>query len=250
MAEARGAVFSEVAADANDDLELEPGQDPQSLDLLNHPNYQERSRGNRRHRRRRTPEAPVSRRGVGRGDGASAPTALTPLPEPVIETPRENVPVPLKPSRSERPERVERSPMRERREKASQAEPEIIAVEMTPEEQELYAMMGLSPLLLANREIKDPKSVVISVVLPGESGSSESSDRPDTAASLFEGDEPEPEMALSVADRSPSLAAEEEVTPAKEPNLPILKNGSDTEQNGSGSGLRRRRRRRSSAASE
>jgi ribonuclease E len=40
---------------------------------------------------------------------------------------------------------------------------------MTPEEQDVYAFMGISPLVRLNREIKNPKSVILSVVLPGES---------------------------------------------------------------------------------
>ncbi|HEY9909540.1 MAG TPA: Rne/Rng family ribonuclease [Thermosynechococcaceae cyanobacterium] len=46
--------------------------------------------------------------------------------------------------------------------------PEVIAVEMTPEEQEVYAWMGVSPLVLTNQEVKNPKSTIISVVLPGQ----------------------------------------------------------------------------------
>jgi ribonuclease E len=46
--------------------------------------------------------------------------------------------------------------------------PEVIAIEMTPEEQDVYAWMGISPLILANQELKNPKSAVISVVLPGQ----------------------------------------------------------------------------------
>lgn len=45
--------------------------------------------------------------------------------------------------------------------------PEVITVEMTPEEQEVYALMGISPLARLEREVKNPKSVILSVVLPG-----------------------------------------------------------------------------------
>jgi len=45
--------------------------------------------------------------------------------------------------------------------------PELITVEMTVEEQEVYALMGISPLVLINREIKDARSAIISVALPG-----------------------------------------------------------------------------------
>jgi ribonuclease E len=46
--------------------------------------------------------------------------------------------------------------------------PEIIEIEMTPEEQDVYALMGISPLVRLNRELKNPKSVILSVVPPGE----------------------------------------------------------------------------------
>lgn len=46
--------------------------------------------------------------------------------------------------------------------------PEVIAVEMTPEEQDVYAWMGVSPLVLATQEVKNPKSAIVSVVLPGQ----------------------------------------------------------------------------------
>jgi ribonuclease E len=39
---------------------------------------------------------------------------------------------------------------------------------MTPAEQDIYAWMGISPLILANQEVKNPKAAVISVVLPGQ----------------------------------------------------------------------------------
>jgi ribonuclease E len=53
--------------------------------------------------------------------------------------------------------------------------PEVIAIEMTPEEQDVYALMGISPLIRLDREIKNPKSVILSVVLPGESNRTETS---------------------------------------------------------------------------
>ncbi len=46
---------------------------------------------------------------------------------------------------------------------------EAIVVEMTQEEQDMYAMMGISPLVKLDREVKNPKIVQLQVVLPGES---------------------------------------------------------------------------------
>ncbi|MBR8839731.1 MAG: ribonuclease E/G [Stigonema ocellatum SAG 48.90 = DSM 106950] len=46
--------------------------------------------------------------------------------------------------------------------------PEIRSVEMTPEEQDVFALMGVSPLLKLGGEVKSPKSVIINVTLPGQ----------------------------------------------------------------------------------
>jgi ribonuclease E len=48
------------------------------------------------------------------------------------------------------------------------AMPEVIAVEMTTEEQSVYAWMGVSPLLLAKQEVNDPQQALVSIILPGE----------------------------------------------------------------------------------
>jgi ribonuclease E len=47
--------------------------------------------------------------------------------------------------------------------------PEVVSVEMSPEEQDVYALMGISPLVLMDREVKNPRSVIINVTLPGQS---------------------------------------------------------------------------------
>jgi ribonuclease E len=57
---------------------------------------------------------------------------------------------------------------RGRREPKPTEPPELITVEMTSEEQDVYAWMGVSPLVLSSQEVKNPRSAVISVVLPGE----------------------------------------------------------------------------------
>ncbi|WP_009633775.1 Rne/Rng family ribonuclease [Synechocystis sp. PCC 7509] len=50
--------------------------------------------------------------------------------------------------------------------------PEIVTVEMTPEQQDVYALMGVSPLVLLNRQVKNPKSAIVNVTLPGLAGKS------------------------------------------------------------------------------
>lgn len=46
--------------------------------------------------------------------------------------------------------------------------PELIVVEMTEEEQDVYSLIGVSPLVLVDREIKDPRNVIVTVALPGQ----------------------------------------------------------------------------------
>ncbi len=46
--------------------------------------------------------------------------------------------------------------------------PEMVVVEMTPDEQDIYAWMGISPLVLSDQDVKNPKSALVSVLLPGQ----------------------------------------------------------------------------------
>lgn len=46
--------------------------------------------------------------------------------------------------------------------------PEVIVVEMTEEEQDVYSLIGISPLVLIDREAKDPRNVIVQVALPGQ----------------------------------------------------------------------------------
>jgi len=161
------------------ELDIETEDDLQELDLISHPSYQELGdgRGNRRRRRRRRfagdetkslddalpkvapKDAPILRRDRQEYEEPDeAPVAD--VREPVAETPEK--------STNEKNGRSRREP-RESRPEA--AEPERITVEMTADEQAVYALMGLSPLLKLDREVENPKSVSLVVVEPGESAS-------------------------------------------------------------------------------
>ena len=50
--------------------------------------------------------------------------------------------------------------------------PEIVSVEMTDEEQDVYALMGVTPLKKLEKDFKNEKSVIINVVPPGQGGAS------------------------------------------------------------------------------
>ncbi|PSB26837.1 Rne/Rng family ribonuclease [Stenomitos frigidus] len=117
------------------------------------------------------PERPARGRGRGRGGRESVPSELLPVREgaPAKELVtaldatdvQEGIPEVGYPEERRGRSRRESS-------RSPQEPPEIIAVEMTPEEQDIYAWMGISPLVLSNQEVKNPKAAVISVVLPGE----------------------------------------------------------------------------------
>ncbi|PSB61150.1 ribonuclease E/G, partial [Chroococcidiopsis cubana CCALA 043] len=117
--------------------------------------------------------------------------------------------------------------------------PETIVVEMTPEEQEIYAVMGVSPLVRLDREVKNPKSAIVQVVLPGQAPplpQSENGTTSDSEVSTINTD------SVAAAD-PPVIAAISENT---ESELPALED-SETDRK---TPVRRRRRRSSADGDE
>ncbi|MEA5537396.1 Rne/Rng family ribonuclease [Crocosphaera sp. XPORK-15E] len=168
------------------------------LDLLHHPSYQEQGAGvNNRRRRRRQPtnllikeESPVkvvntvATKEVDYGNGT----------ETEAEPRRE---------RGQRQIRREEVPV------------EQVSVEMTSVEQDVYALMGVSPLVRLNREFKDPKSVVVSVKLPEDSQGKNGEKTPETAEKTEAPKITETQMILelpqeTITDSVKSLAVEDE----------------------------------------
>jgi len=150
---------------------LDTGSELQELDLLNHPNYQDKNgRGGRRRRRRGSDGSSRSGR-----SGASTP------PVPVAKSEDKS-----QPRRTRAKTKIEERIELQVEEKATNVEPsnrgkrgrnsrrkpeepaEIVAVEMPLEEQRIYAMMGISPLVFSEQEVENPQNTVVSVVLPGE----------------------------------------------------------------------------------
>jgi ribonuclease E len=225
------------ARDQRSEPVLEPYQDVQALDLLHHPDYQEKGTSGRgggvsRNRRRRRPaDTPPSRPAVAQ---------ITPI-SPNIKEPAPTVVDEPLPKLSGEPDagtrgKRSRSNGRGRR---PESPPELIAVEMTPEEQRVYAEMGISPLFLSDREVKDPKHAVVTVVLPGEASQlngalSSASAEPEEMTAAPDGSLDSPETAADEA--APVLAA----VPTGD-SSPEEKPQEDAETS------RRRRRRRSSA---
>jgi ribonuclease E len=246
-------------------LDLDPGnesEDPDSeIDLLFHPSYQEQggvNPGNRRRRRRRGNEPFVKE------ENGSKPVVTIAKKEPIVEE---------EPTVVE--ERRDRSPRQVRREEVPI---EHVSVEMTELEQEIYAVMGISPLVRLDREFKDPKSVITSIRLPSDPPLTEHNeqlviphDLPPTDAKVAEAipaptKEPEP---ISPEPRTPETLSEpprviKSLTPVVvnpvEPPVPVVasivkaKIDSNEVEKGIETGIFeaerpiiRRRRRRSSA---
>jgi len=86
--------------------------------------------------------------------------AIAPPADQVVEV-EESAPVVVPENAPERPNK------REIRTKVIEP-PELIVVEMTEEEQDVYSLIGISPLVLVDREIKDPRNVIVTVALPGQ----------------------------------------------------------------------------------
>lgn len=144
-------------------LKLEPANDGETAPIADLPF------GSRADR----PERPARGRG-GRGRGGSREST-----SPDVSTGRDSasakelgttLDTTYTPESVSEPGYPEERRGRSRRESSRppQEPPEIVAVEMTPEEQEIYAWMGISPLVLSNQDVKNPKTALISVVLPGE----------------------------------------------------------------------------------
>ncbi|MBO3460610.1 Rne/Rng family ribonuclease [Aetokthonos hydrillicola Thurmond2011] len=114
--------------------------------------------------------------------------------------------------------------------------PEIKTVEMTSEEQDVFALMGVSPLVKLGGELKNPKSVIINVTLPGDGSTTEVP----TVSSPTRTIDSEPVFAQPT---SPIIKTQTQDVSA----LEGIGDGDESDSESSTSSLNRRRRRRSSA---
>ncbi|PSM48876.1 ribonuclease E/G [Chroococcidiopsis sp. CCALA 051] len=227
--------------------------DRQDLMPINHPNYQEiGDAGNNRRRRRRR----IGEGGYKEENPRAATNSLTLLndrdTEPDVESEgaiatevsygdrRDAAGGTLSRDHRGWVEKPERSkPIKPEPVKVAIDPPETIVVEMTPEEQEIYAVMGVSPLVRLDREVKNPKSAIVQVVLPGQAPplpQSENGTTSDSEVSTINTD------SVAAAD-PPVIAAISENT---ELELPALED-SETDRK---TPVRRRRRRSSADGDE
>jgi ribonuclease E len=121
--------------------------DQQPSDLINHPNYQEQGASSNGRRRRRSRRNDL--------------LIKDELIEQEARVNDENLEQTLANNEEERKSRS-RSPRRD------EASLEKVTVEMNDLEQEIYALMGISPLIYADQAATDPKSVLVYVKKPGE----------------------------------------------------------------------------------
>lgn len=231
-----GVPLPGISASIGGQLHLDPSEDLQELDLTNHPSYQER--GNRRRRRRSRLGDNLSRESISPRlirQGSSSDS------KPVKSNNDTNGSA--KNGANER-SRGRSGGSRPRQE----TPPEVIAVTMTSEEQDIYAFMGISPTVLFPGEIKKPKSAIVEILSPG--------DAPSTATTVTESVEVEdsspavPEMlpsleteAATVVSTGSTEVSPEGVSAESTPEEPTKKVKTKT------STSTRRRRRRSSASS-
>jgi ribonuclease E len=159
-------------------VDFETGGNASSLDLLNHPSYQDLGNGTRRRRRRRIGEEPFAlpveeepvRSKLRLPNTPSAPVADTRseyLAPPGIRAASEGFGLVNMATVGRREDFDRVRPAKSELMKPMVEPPEVISVEMTAEEQEVYALMGVSPLVLTDRSVKNPKNAIVSVSLPG-----------------------------------------------------------------------------------
>ena len=237
-------------------IELEAERNSE-LDLANHPNYQEQgaNNGNRRRRRRRNE--------IAFKEELNEPeVAVNYAPEDDRDNESESY------NNSERnsPNFGDRNiALRDRKLRTTSRnsrldEPvEKVAVEMSELEQEIYALMGVSPLIRLEKEFKDYKSVLVRVVKPGEAPPSINTEPNETTEETEDNTPVQETLDLDTVEEIETESNDLETTIETESN--DLETTTETESNDleesntseadreleANDGRRRRRRRRSSS---
>ncbi|PSB12277.1 ribonuclease E/G [Pleurocapsa sp. CCALA 161] len=136
-----------ITISTKNSLNIEQDDDEQPSDLINHPNYQEQGGNNNGRRRRRSRRNDL--------------LIKDELIEQEARANDENLDS-IADNNEEEHKSRSRSPRRD------EASLEKVTVEMNDLEQEIYALMGISPLVYADQAATDPKSVLVYVKKPGE----------------------------------------------------------------------------------
>ena len=216
-------------------------------DFGNHPNYQEQasSNGNRRRRRRRNDLALKEELndsetnldyGRDRDSDRYNDSDSSSNNEERNSSSYNDREINLRDRKSRTPSR---SPRKE--------EPlEKVAVPMSEFEQEIYALMGVSPLIRLDREFKDLKSILVEVVKPGED-----SDQTDSAANSEAAENiPQNSATESIESSEEAVQATLDLDSTEAESSDDEIDSTDEKSESTANDSRRRRRRRSSAQKE
>lgn len=247
-------------------VELDASSNLQDLDLINHPSYQDISTGTNARRRRRRRIGDLDSMVREDEPGRNNNLRLTPASGYGENRSEMQLSEGL-PSRSGLAERSRTG--KSDTLKSTAEPPEVLSVEMTSDEQQMYAMMGISPLLLSNQTPKNSRNAIVTVRLPGEEPPSPQELLEENEEEPIEGSPSSPSAPVPVEStpkldspviESPDVASEEspEESPEEEfsatPSFTVAEDGEegmdledDSEEDSS---PKRRRRRRSSAVSE
>ncbi|MUH01415.1 Rne/Rng family ribonuclease [Scytonema sp. UIC 10036] len=228
----------------------ETGSEVSSLNLDHHPSYREISEDRTKRRIRRS----TRQQGLNGGNGKEeARTIGSPSlsfeqdfeldDEPELGNVSE-IPLPVpKGTWSDRPERTKIT--RIEPVKPVVEPPEIVTVEMSPPEQEVFAYTGASPLLKLNREVKNPRAVIVNVTLPGQNSTAPVTESTSATESTPPAISEPPAMTQTIVE--PVIHKPEPDTAVDEPVVAEAEENTDVNISTSG---RRRRRRSSSLDSE
>jgi ribonuclease E len=122
---------------------------------------------------------------------------------------------------------------------------------MTQDEQEVYAIMGISPLAMTTMEVKDPRNTLVSVILPGQAPLSVTEinvNRPLNRSRTVAVSAELPELPLII--NGGSLVSPEPEKDVKPATTPLMDGGSLVEGEDTTEDSTRRRRRRPSSVVE
>lgn len=226
---------------------FENDSDLGSFNLINHPSYQELNDHNKRRARTRR-----SRIGINTPNGKDEPringNPIGFISEPDLdldadvelsttpELPTPNLGKSSWADRGERTKVIKTEPV-----KPVVEPPEIKTVEMTQEEQDIFALMGVSPLIKLEQDVKSPKSVIINIVQPGQTATESEEVTPEPVATVT--------PSIEVGTPKVKLEPKSVPTTVTEP-IRVTQTTEDSETNGITTASRRRRRRSSAADSD
>ena len=233
---------------------LEPQSELQELDLMNHPSYQDRSgRGGRRRRRQRDSRSD-SRSDNGslrsrRSAGSSASSITTDRDRSDRRSKSNNrdedrtfeVQEAKDNGSADTPAKNKRTRSRRKPEEP----PEVVAVEMTEEQQRVYAVMGVSPLVLSEQTVENPQNALVSVVFPGEAEAFMAKIQSEAAAQTEDNEAEKAAPQKRIVETPSKLDSDRS---GDSPAAPILngkessEDSSETLANSNGTSTRRRRR--------